>query len=108
MREIARRLDISRNTVRRYIRSDAIEPCYPSRKSSSSMDEFAPQLTAWLSADAIRSRKQRRTLKQIFLNLKELGYKRAYGRIAASGSRGRRIRLGWSILRVNQQAATPN
>ncbi|WP_433694726.1 HTH domain-containing protein [Herbaspirillum seropedicae] len=26
IREIARRLDISRNTVRRYIRSEAIEP----------------------------------------------------------------------------------
>jgi DNA-binding transcriptional regulator LsrR (DeoR family) len=28
--EIARRLDISRNTVRRYIRSDPIEPAYTS------------------------------------------------------------------------------
>ena len=28
IREIARRLDISRNTVRRYIRSDAIEPAH--------------------------------------------------------------------------------
>ncbi|MFX7739905.1 winged helix-turn-helix transcriptional regulator, partial [Salmonella enterica] len=28
IREIARRLDISRNTVRRYIRSNAIEPSY--------------------------------------------------------------------------------
>lgn len=42
IREIARRLDISRNTVRRYIRSEAIEPSYPNRRSSSSLDEYAP------------------------------------------------------------------
>ncbi|WP_181459049.1 HTH domain-containing protein [Herbaspirillum rubrisubalbicans] len=42
IREIARRLDISRNTVRRYIQSDVIEPAYPARRSPSSLDEFAP------------------------------------------------------------------
>ncbi|WP_413460338.1 helix-turn-helix domain-containing protein [Herbaspirillum huttiense] len=31
IREITRCLDISRNTVRRYIRSDAIKPAYPAR-----------------------------------------------------------------------------
>ncbi|AON53751.1 HTH domain-containing protein [Herbaspirillum seropedicae] len=49
IREIARRLDISRNTVRRYIRSEAVEPSYPTRQSSSSLDEFAPRLSAWLT-----------------------------------------------------------
>ena len=87
IREIARRLDIPRNTVRRYIRAEAIEPSYPSRKSSSLLDEFAPQLTAWLSAEAVKSRKQRRTLKQMFLNLKESGYKGSYDRVAALGRR---------------------
>ncbi|UIN23970.1 winged helix-turn-helix transcriptional regulator [Herbaspirillum frisingense] len=72
--EIARRLDISRNTVRRYIRSDAIEPAYSARHSPSSLDEFAPRLSAWLSAESVKSRKQRRTLKPMFLELKELGY----------------------------------
>ena len=97
IREIARRLDISRNTVRRYIRTEAIEPSYPSRKSSSSLDEFAPQLTAWLSAEAVKSRKQRRTLKQMFLDLKELGYKGSYDRVAAFG---RRWKVG-QMERVN-------
>ena len=66
IREIARRLDIFRNTVRRYIRSDAIEPAYPARHSPSSLDEFAPRLSAWLSAESAK----RRTLKQMFLELK--------------------------------------
>ncbi|WP_348534287.1 hypothetical protein [Herbaspirillum sp. 1130] len=77
---MARRLDISRNTVRRYIRSEAIEPSYPTRQSQSSLDEFAPRFSAWLSAAAVKSRKQRRTLKQMFLDLKELGYE---GRMTA-------------------------
>ncbi|WP_375163925.1 HTH domain-containing protein [Herbaspirillum huttiense] len=85
IREIARRLDISRNTVRRYIRSDAIEPAYPARHSPSSLDEFAHRLSAWLSAESVNSRKQRRTLKQMFLDLKELGYEGSYDRVAAFG-----------------------
>lgn len=85
IREIARRLDISRNTVRRYIRSEAIEPSYSNRQSSSSLDEFAPRLSAWLSSEAVKSRKQRQTLKQMFLDLRELGYEGSYDRVAAFG-----------------------
>ena len=85
IREIARRLDISRNTVRRYIRSGVIEPSHPLRQSSSALYEFTPRLTAWLSAEAAKSRKQRRTLKQMFLALRELGYKGSYDRVAAFG-----------------------
>ncbi|WP_413460843.1 helix-turn-helix domain-containing protein [Herbaspirillum huttiense] len=33
IREIARRLDISRNTVRSYIRSEAIEPSYAASRN---------------------------------------------------------------------------
>ncbi|WP_406851109.1 winged helix-turn-helix transcriptional regulator [Herbaspirillum huttiense] len=83
IREIARRLDISRNTVRRYIRSDAIEPSYPTRHSPSSLDAYAPRLSAWLSSESVKSRKQRRTLKQMFLDLRELGYEGSYDRVAA-------------------------
>ncbi|MCP3656808.1 MAG: winged helix-turn-helix transcriptional regulator [Herbaspirillum sp.] len=46
IRKIARRLDISRNTVSRYIRSDAIEPAHPARHSPSSLREFSPRLSA--------------------------------------------------------------
>ena len=83
IREIARRLDISRNTVRRYIRAEVSEPSYPTRHSPSSLDPFAPRLSAWLSAEVLKSRKQRRTLKQMFLDLRELGYEGSYDRVAA-------------------------
>lgn len=78
IREIARRLDISRNTVRRHIRSGVSAPSYPARRSPSSHDDFAARLSAWLSAEALKSRKQRRTLKQMFLDIRELAYEGAH------------------------------
>jgi transposase len=41
LREIAKRLGISRNTVRRYIRAGATLPAYPERHSPSKLDGFA-------------------------------------------------------------------
>ncbi|ALU91536.1 transposase protein [Herbaspirillum rubrisubalbicans M1] len=83
----SRSVDISHNTVHRYIESDAIEPAYPARHSPSSSDDFAARLSAWLSAESVKSRKQRRTLKLMFLDLKELGYEGSYDRVTAFGRR---------------------
>jgi hypothetical protein len=41
------------------------------------------QLSAWLKAEASKPRKQRRNLKQLHLELKELGYEGSYDRVAA-------------------------
>jgi transcriptional regulator with XRE-family HTH domain len=38
LREIAKRLGISRNTVRRYLRSETTEPAYAERQSASAID----------------------------------------------------------------------
>lgn len=65
LREIVRRLGISRNTVRRYLRSEAIEPAYAEWRSARAIDKYAFQLSALLKTEAAKSRKQRRTLKQI-------------------------------------------
>lgn len=83
LREIARRLGISRNTVRRYLRSETIEPAYSERRSVRAIDKYAFQLSALLKTEAARSRKQRRTLKQIHEDLKELGFEGSYDRVAA-------------------------
>jgi AcrR family transcriptional regulator len=83
LREIARRLGISRNTVRRYLRSEAIEPAYAERRSSRTIDKYAFQLSALLKTEAAKSRKQRRTLKRIHEDLKELGFEGSYDRGAA-------------------------
>jgi len=83
IREIARRLDISRNTVRRYLRSEATEPTYAERRVVSGLDKFSVQLSVWLKAEASKPRKQRRNLRQIHADLKELGYEGSYDRVAA-------------------------
>jgi AcrR family transcriptional regulator len=83
LREIARRLGISRNTVRRYLRSETIEPAYAERRSTRAIDKYAFQLSTLLKTEATKSRKQRRTLKQIHEDLKELGFEGSYDRVAA-------------------------
>jgi len=95
LREIARRLGISRNTVRRYLRSETTEPSYAERRSSSVLDKYSVQLSAWLKAEASKPRKQRRNLKQIHLDLKELGYEGSYDRVAAFARQWKVGQLEW-------------
>ena len=83
LREIARRLGISRNTVRRYLRSETTEPSYADRRSPSAIDKYAFQLSELLKTEAAKSRKQRRTLKQLHEELKGLGFEGSYDRVAA-------------------------
>ncbi|PJC99816.1 hypothetical protein GQ37_005795 [Janthinobacterium sp. BJB1] len=86
LREISRRLGISRNTVRGYLRSETIEPAYAEWRSTRAIDKYAFQLSALLKTEAARTLKQRRTLKQIHEYLKELGFERSYDRAAAFAS----------------------
>ncbi|PUA19859.1 hypothetical protein C7W93_08605 [Glaciimonas sp. PCH181] len=83
LREIARRLGISRITVRRYLRTEITEPSYAERRSPSAIDKYAFQLSALLKTETAKLRKQRRTLKQIHEDLKELGFAGSYDRVAA-------------------------
>ncbi|MFZ6654748.1 hypothetical protein [Undibacterium sp. TJN19] len=83
LREIARRLGIYRNTARRYLRSEVTEPAYAERQTTSAIDKYALQLSSWLKTEAGKNRKQRRSLKQFHLDLKELGFEGSYDRVAA-------------------------
>ena len=83
IREIARRTGLSRNTIRRYLRSGVIDPKYPERRSPSKLDEFATTLAAWFKSEAHKGRKQRRNLKQLYAELVRLGYTGSYDRVAA-------------------------
>ena len=65
IREIARRTGLARNTVKKYLRSDQTEPQYAKRVSSSKLDPYAEKLATWLDTEVTRTRKQRRTLRQI-------------------------------------------
>jgi transposase len=83
IREIARRTGLSRNTVRKYLASQLVEPTYPSRKSPSKLGDYAETLTNWLFRESRRHRKQRRTAKQLYRDLLVLGYTGSYDRVAA-------------------------
>jgi transposase len=63
IREISRRTGLSRNTVRKYLRSDNVEPRFNAPDRSSKLDPYADKLSAMLLLEASRSRKQKRTIK---------------------------------------------
>jgi len=83
IREITRRTGLSRNTIRKYLRSDALEPKFETVDRPSKLDPFADRLSGWLKTEASKSRKQRRTAKQIHTDLVLLGYDGSYSRVAA-------------------------
>ena len=83
IREVARRTGLSRNTVRKYLREGEAAPSYAKRISPSKIDVFAEKLRSWLKTEAAKSRKQRRTLKQMHADLAALGYSGSYNRVAA-------------------------
>lgn len=83
IREIERRTGLSRNTIRKYLRADRVEPKFKVPVRPSKLDPFAEKLWAWLRIDAGKSRKQRRTAKQMHTELVALGYDGSYNRVAA-------------------------
>ena len=56
IREISRRTGLSRNTIRKYLRADSVEPSYARRVSPSKLDPFAAKLADWLKAESSLSR----------------------------------------------------
>ena len=83
IREIERRTGLSRNTVRKYLRAGTVEPKFKVPERPSKLDPFAEKLSGWLRIEAGKSRKQKRTAKQMHADLAALGYDGSYGRVAA-------------------------
>ena len=83
IREISRRTGLSRNTIAKYLNAGTIEPTFTVPERPSKLDPFADKLTAWLKTETGKSRKQRRTLKQLHADLVSLGFTGSYGRVAA-------------------------
>ena len=73
IREISRRTGVSRNTIRKYLRSDVVEPRFQLPDRPSKLDPYAEKLSAWLRREAGRPRKQRRTVKQLYGDLVRAG-----------------------------------
>ena len=83
IREIERRTGLSRNTVRKYLRSGEVEPRFKVPERPSKLDAYAAKLSGWLVMEAAKPRKQRRNAKRMHVDLKALGYEGSYGRVAA-------------------------
>ena len=83
IREISRRTGLSRNTLRKYLRSEVVEPRFRTPDRPSKLDPYADRLSAWLRRELTRPRKQKRTIKQLYADLVSLGYDGSYGRVAA-------------------------
>jgi transposase len=83
IREICRRTGLSRNTIRKYLRADGVEPKFAVPERPSKLDPFADRLSAWLKTESKKGRKQKRTMKQLHADLVSLGYEGSYNRVAA-------------------------
>ena len=83
IREIARRTGLSRNTVKKYLREGIVEPKFKTPSRPTKLDPFADRLSAWLLTQTRKSRKERRTVKQMHADLVQLGYDGSYERVAA-------------------------
>lgn len=62
IREIERRIGLSRNTIRKYLRNGTAEPKFQVPDRPSKLDPYAEKLSGWLRIEAGKSRKQRRTV----------------------------------------------
>jgi transposase len=74
---------LSRNTIRKYLRADTVEPRFNVPKRPSKLDPFAEKLSGWLRIEAGKSRKQKRTAKQMHADLVALGFDGSYARVSA-------------------------
>jgi transposase len=83
IREIARRTGLSRNTIKKYLRAGVVEPQFHSLDRPGKLDPFAEKLSGWLVTEQRKSRKERRTVKQMHADLVKLGFDRSYERVAA-------------------------
>ena len=99
IREIARRTGLSRNTVRKYLRTDSVEPKFNAADRPSRLDPFADKLAHMLRQEAGKSRKQKRTAKQLHSDLVALGYDGSYNRVAAFARE-------WKAARHREQQTT--
>jgi hypothetical protein len=81
--EISRRTGLSRNTVRKYLRSGSEEPKFSIADRPSKLDPYADKLSHMLRQEAGKSRKQKHTIKRLHADLSALGYEGSYNRVAA-------------------------
>lgn len=83
IREISRRTGLSRNTIGKYLRSGVVEPEFQQPTRPSKLDPYAEKISAWLVTGQRKSRKERRTARQMHADPVALGYDGSCERVAA-------------------------
>jgi len=82
VREIARRTGLSRNTVRTWLRASAErEPRYRRTARAGKLTAFHEVLVDALKADALRSKKERRSGLALYRQIQAAGYAGGYSRV---------------------------
>ncbi|QLG87983.1 IS21 family transposase (plasmid) [Chitinibacter bivalviorum] len=82
--EIARRTSLTRNTIKKWLRTDsATEPRYRRKSSQTKLSPFIPQLVKALQTDLHRPKRDRRTAKVLFQELVTAGFGGDYSRVTA-------------------------
>jgi transposase len=77
--EIARRTGLSRNTVKKWLTApESVEPRYRRLQAPGKLDPFHGALLQALEADARRPKRDRRTAKALYAELKSQGYAGGY------------------------------
>jgi transposase len=77
--EIARRTGLSRNTVKKWLRAgESVEPRYRRGSKPGKLSAFQEGLVKALEADAGRAKRDRRTAKALYAELKAQGYSGGY------------------------------
>ena len=79
IREVSRSTGLSRITIRKYLRNDS-PPSYQRQQpvNQPQLDAYKEQLTMWYEADQKRPKRERRTAKKYFEQLRLEGYRGAY------------------------------
>lgn len=85
LHEIAKRTGLSRNTIRRWLRTpeEAAPPAYRREQGPGKLTAFHAALEQALKADAHRAKQNRRTAKDLFAQIKEDGYTGGYTQLTA-------------------------
>jgi transposase len=76
--EIARELNLFRNTVKKYLKNDYLLSYQREKQPQPLLGSFHPQLLDMLNHDVKLPVHRRRTAKRLFTLLQELGYQGAY------------------------------
>lgn len=84
LHDISKRTGLSRNTLRKWLRSpiaEATAPTYERKARPHKLSAFIATLETALTADAHRTKQNRRTGKDLLLQIQQEGYQGSYSRI---------------------------